>query len=237
MSKGSFGRWARRLLAGRGRFWPMLFLAGSGGCALGAGGLVAAAAPAAAATVAAPVGPAGQTGLVRIPTTDIAPEGTLAVTFTALGNRNEAGVVYGVADWLEVGVASEDGPGGAAQLLPMLKGRLVAEDPHGPGLAAGLQGGDLFAVISQGLPGGWRLYGGVGSGRLDGFFAGLAVELSPEEVTGVDSSWPKAQASADWLGGHWTLGLTVHWQVGSAVQVALEDLQAARVTAGFRTRL
>lgn len=164
----------------------------------------------AAFMVAAPVAAApsvnGSTGLINTPSADVLREGQFSLGYY---NTREGGVgVFNtnVAPNLEIGVAGFRYDNQSNKNYLNAKFGLLPETVLSPGLAIGVEDAadktdrSYYAVASKGLPLGFRIHAGVGSGRYDGFFAGVEKTINPVSVLTGNSAFPATTLIAEYDG-------------------------------------
>lgn len=131
----------------------------------------------------------GYTGLMMTPTADTLRSGGTAFNAVILNNNNNTSFLsanFGLMDSLEVGAAMISQDHGDSKGIVNGKFQLLKETTATPALAIGISDladqldSTLYIVGSKSLSGQWspRLHVGVGSGRLNGLFAGLSATVS-----------------------------------------------------------
>lgn len=127
----------------------------------------------------------GSTGLIDTPTADVVQPGHVSAGYYHLHEGNSASVGFGVFDNFEVSAARLNFDKGDHTTVVNAKYALMQEGVVTPGLAVGIEDiGDknertTYAVVSKGLPLGFRAHVGVGDGRYDGVFYGVEKSLVP----------------------------------------------------------
>lgn len=182
--------------------------------------------PAAAATVS------GAAGLLQIPSADALPQGRghMALGFDAKGLWPS--FTYGLLAGLEAGVTAR--PGG--DVLPRVKYAVAPETSSAPGLAVGIEGRGVYAVLSRRLESsGVRVHVGVGSGGPGPLFAGLEVRLRSVTVTAPDARGPAPAVSllVDYDGRAAALGARLDFATGFTLSAGVRAGHGAIGSAAY----
>ena len=126
----------------------------------------------------------GATGLLRLPTADVVKKESFGVGVYSADDVKIRNMGYGLAEKLEVSFANEKHD--IEQINKFnVKYVLLSETVLTPGLAVGIN--DLtgkserstFAVVSKGLPLGFRVHAGIGSGDFEKGFVALEKNITP----------------------------------------------------------
>lgn len=159
----------------------------------------------------------GATGLLTIPTADVAGTGRLVVGYHAVGPyyynvyKNSIAVTAGLTNELELGVSSAFAYGDRETSFNA-KYRFLPESSHVPALAIGVdnsltgRGTDFYLVLSKAIPElTTRFHAGVGNW---GLFLGASKVLNPVSVRGGrGSTLPETTLMAEWNAGLLNLGV------------------------------
>lgn len=163
----------------------------------------------------------GSTGLISLPSADILRADQVSVGYYHLVDGNALSVVdLHVADHLEAGLVDyfQAGHGHNQQLN--VKFCLADEKVLLPGVAVGVADvtngsqRSFYAVASKGLPFGYRLHVGTGSGQYDRFFAGLEKRISPLGLSGGSRNFPTTVLMAEYDGHVMNYGARVSLAAG-----------------------
>ena len=126
----------------------------------------------------------GATGLLELPTADVVKKESFGVGVYSADDVKIRNMGYGLAEKLEVSFANEKQD--IEQINKFnVKYVLLSETVLTPGLAVGIN--DLtgkserstFAVVSKGLPLGFRVHAGIGSGDFEKGFVALEKNITP----------------------------------------------------------
>ena len=126
----------------------------------------------------------GATGLLELPTADVVKKESFGIGIYSADDVKIRNMGYGLAEKLEVSFANEKQD--IEQLNKFnVKYVLLSETVLTPGLAVGIN--DLtgkserstFAVVSKGLPLGFRVHAGIGSGDFEKGFVALEKNITP----------------------------------------------------------
>ena len=126
----------------------------------------------------------GATGLLRLPTADVVKKESFGIGIYSADDVKIRNMGYGLAEKLEVSFANEKHD--IEQINKFnVKYVLLSETVLTPGLAVGIN--DLtgkserstFAVVSKGLPLGFRVHAGIGSGDFEKGFVALEKNITP----------------------------------------------------------
>ncbi len=126
----------------------------------------------------------GATGLLELPTADVVKKESFGVGVYSADDVKIRNMGYGLAEKLEVSFANEKHD--IEQINKFnVKYVLLSETVLTPGLAVGIN--DLtgkserstFAVVSKGLPLGFRVHAGIGSGDFEKGFVALEKNITP----------------------------------------------------------
>lgn len=126
----------------------------------------------------------GATGLLELPTADVVKKESFGIGVYSADDVKIRNMGYGLAEKLEVSFANEKQD--IEQLNKFnVKYVLLSETVLTPGLAVGIN--DLtgkserstFAVVSKGLPLGFRVHAGIGSGDFEKGFVALEKNITP----------------------------------------------------------
>ena len=126
----------------------------------------------------------GATGLLELPTADVVKKESFGIGLYSADDVKIRNMGYGLAEKLEVSFANEKQD--IEQLNKFnVKYVLLSETVLTPGLAVGIN--DLtgkserstFAVVSKGLPLGFRVHAGIGSGDFEKGFVALEKNITP----------------------------------------------------------
>ena len=126
----------------------------------------------------------GATGLLELPTADVVKKESFGIGLYSADDVKIRNMGYGLAEKLEVSFANEKQD--IEQLNKLnVKYVLLSETVLTPGLAVGIN--DLtgkserstFAVVSKGLPLGFRVHAGIGSGDFEKGFVALEKNITP----------------------------------------------------------
>ena len=126
----------------------------------------------------------GATGLLELPTADVVKKESFGIGIYSADDVKIKNMGYGLAEKLEVSFVNEK------QELEQLnkfnvKYVLVSETVLTPGLAVGINDftgksdRSTFAVVSKGLPLGFRVHAGIGSGDFEKGFVALEKNITP----------------------------------------------------------
>lgn len=160
----------------------------------------------ASATAAAAPSINGSTGLINTPSADVLREGQFSLGYY---NTNEGGVgVFNtnIAPKLEIGVAGFRYDNESNKNYLNAKFSLLPETIVSPGLAVGIEDAadktdrSYYAVVSKGLPLGFRIHAGVGNGHYDGLFAGIEKTINPISILTGNSVFPATTLIAEYDG-------------------------------------
>lgn len=133
----------------------------------------------------------GSTGMIDTPTADVLREGQVSLGYYNLHEGKTASVGFHAAKNLEVSVARTDFDFEGKKTYVNAKYALKSEGVLTPGIAIGVEDiadkGDrtAYAVVSKGLPLGFRANVGIGNGRYDGMFYALEKNITPFGIKGV----------------------------------------------------
>jgi hypothetical protein len=160
-----------------------------------------------AAPVQAAPSLSGSTGLINTPTADVLRQDQIELGYYHL-NGGDCGVFgLNIADRLELGVAGfRFDERGKNNTFVNAKYSLVPEGILIPGVAVGVEDiGDRaeraeYIAVSKGLPFGFRLHAGAGSGRYGGMFAGIEKTLNPVSVISGNNTFPATTLIAEYDG-------------------------------------
>ena len=126
----------------------------------------------------------GATGLLELPTADVVKKESFGVGVYSADDVKIRNMGYGLAEKIEVSFANEKQD--IEQINKFnVKYVLLSETVLTPGLAVGIN--DLtgkserstFAVVSKGLPLGFRVHAGIGSGDFEKGFVALEKNITP----------------------------------------------------------
>ena len=126
----------------------------------------------------------GATGLLELPTADVVKKESFGIGIYSADDVKIRNMDYGLAEKLEVSFANEKHD--IEQINKFnVKYVLLSETVLTPGLAVGIN--DLtgkserstFAVVSKGLPLGFRVHAGIGSGDFEKGFVALEKNITP----------------------------------------------------------
>ena len=126
----------------------------------------------------------GATGLLELPTADVVKKESFGIGLYSADDVKIRNMGYGLAEKLEVSFANEKHD--IEQINKFnVKYVLLSETVLTPGLAVGIN--DLtgkserstFAVVSKGLPLGFRVHAGIGSGDFEKGFVALEKNITP----------------------------------------------------------
>ena len=126
----------------------------------------------------------GATGLLELPTADVVKKESFGIGIYSADDVKIRNMGYGLAEKLEVSFANEKHD--IEQINKFnVKYVLLSETVLTPGLAVGIN--DLtgkserstFAVVSKGLPLGFRVHAGIGSGDFEKGFVALEKNITP----------------------------------------------------------
>ena len=126
----------------------------------------------------------GATGLLELPTADVVKKESFGIGLYSADDVKIRNMGYGLAEKLEVSFANEKQD--IEQINKFnVKYVLLSETVLTPGLAVGIN--DLtgkserstFAVVSKGLPLGFRVHAGIGSGDFEKGFVALEKNITP----------------------------------------------------------
>lgn len=126
----------------------------------------------------------GATGLLELPTADVVKKESFGIGVYSADDVKIRNMGYGLAEKLEVSFANEKHD--IEQINKFnVKYVLLSETVLTPGLAVGIN--DLtgkserstFAVVSKGLPLGFRVHAGIGSGDFEKGFVALEKNITP----------------------------------------------------------
>ena len=126
----------------------------------------------------------GATGLLELPTADVVKKESFGIGVYSADDVKIRNMGYGLAEKLEVSFANEKQD--IEQINKFnVKYVLLSETVLTPGLAVGIN--DLtgkserstFAVVSKGLPLGFRVHAGIGSGDFEKGFVALEKNITP----------------------------------------------------------
>lgn len=126
----------------------------------------------------------GATGLLELPTADVVKKESFGIGIYSADDVKIRNMGYGLAEKLEVSFANEKQD--IEQINKFnVKYVLLSETVLTPGLAVGIN--DLtgkserstFAVVSKGLPLGFRVHAGIGSGDFEKGFVALEKNITP----------------------------------------------------------
>ena len=126
----------------------------------------------------------GATGLLELPTADVVKKESFGIGLYSADDVKIRNMGYGLSEKLEVSFANEKQD---IEQLNKLNEKyvLLSETVLTPGLAVGIN--DLtgkserstFAVVSKGLPLGFRVHAGIGSGDFEKGFVALEKNITP----------------------------------------------------------
>ena len=131
----------------------------------------------------------GTTGNIDTPSADVLRPGQYHLGWYHLNKENTVVLGANLMRRLEMSVRQQKKQD-KKNVQVNLKYALREEGVFTPGLAVGIDDiGDVtdrsvYAVTSKGLPWGFRVHAGVGSGRYDGVFAAVEKRLMPETAVG-----------------------------------------------------
>ncbi len=133
----------------------------------------------------------GSTGMINTPTADVLREGQVSLGYYNLHEGKTASIGFSATKNLEVSVARTDFDFSDKATYVNAKYAIAAEGVLTPGIAIGVE--DIankrdrtaYAVVSKGLPLGFRAHVGVGNGRYDGMFCSLEKNITPLGIKGV----------------------------------------------------
>ena len=141
-------------------------------------------------TYAAPA-TTGTTGMIDTPTADVLREGQVSLGYYKLHEGKTASIGFNAAKNLEVSVARTEFDFADKTTYVNAKYAIKPEGVLTPGIAIGVEdiGGKddrtAYAVVSKGLPLGFRAHVGIGNGRYDGMFCALEKNITPIGIKGV----------------------------------------------------
>ena len=126
----------------------------------------------------------GATGLLELPTADVVKKESFGIGIYSADDVKIRNMGYGLAEKLEVSFANEKQDSEHLNKFNV-KYVLLSETVLTPGLAVGIN--DLtgkserstFAVVSKGLPLGFRVHAGIGSGDFEKGFVALEKNITP----------------------------------------------------------
>ena len=133
----------------------------------------------------------GSTGMINTPTADVLRGGQVSLGYYDLHEGKTASIGFNAAPNLEVSVAQTNFDFSDKTTYVNAKYALKSEGILTPGIAIGVE--DIaakddctaYAVVSKGLPLGFRAHIGVGNGRYDGMFYSLEKNITPLGIKGV----------------------------------------------------
>lgn len=196
--------------------------------ALAAAALVAlAAGSVSAATVT------GASGLIYVPSADTLATGDAEIAVRHLDGRLTSSFTYGIFERIEIALNNMAQPGDPADVGLVLKGAVFEETAQRPAVAVGFETGRSYAVVSKRLSPRVRAHAGIGSGSLDGVFAGLSLSLNTISGT---SGAPATTVLAEVVRGKVNAGVRMVFSPLLSVDLALEDLKDVSAGVALRTR-
>lgn len=165
-------------------------------------------------TVAANAAPSieGSTGLINIPSADTLREGQFSLGYYNLKDSGTGNFNMNLIDRLEVGVAGFHYDSKKNDYYLNAKLSLVPETVLTPGLAIGVMDAadkkeqSAYAVVSKGLPLGFRLHAGIGNGRYDRGFAALEKTVNPIHILTGNNVFPATTLIAEYDGRKFNYG-------------------------------
>lgn len=179
----------------------------------------------------------GTTGLFNTPTADIVSVGMFGASVHVDDNRVTGAFNYGLMDFLEVGAAVRFRDGQATRFSPFVKGQIFAETAYDPGIAAGIEDGSAFVVLSKAFAPLTRAHVGVGTGRFNGLFGGVSYVLNPVVVSRpAGFQPPRIMLIAEYDGRNPNVGTRLSFAQGLDVNVMLQGISDLMIGAAWRTR-
>lgn len=169
----------------------------------------------------------GPTGLIDTPSADSLRPGQFSLGVHKLNRLDTVSLTMNLRPQLELGVAQQQPRHGNNQTTLNAKWSFVPETILTPGLAVGIEGvGDgrssAYAVVSKGLPLGFRLHAGVGTGRFDHGFGAVELMLNPMGVVG-SSTFPTTTLIAEYDGDAMNYGVRVATVPGLKFEAGWRD--------------
>jgi hypothetical protein len=133
----------------------------------------------------------GDTGMINTPTADVLREGQVSLGYYNLHEGKTASLGFNATQNLEVSVAHTDFDFSDKTTYVNAKYAIKSEGVLTPGIAIGVE--DIankddrtaYAVVSKGLPFGFRAHVGIGNGRYDGVFYALEKNITPLGIKGI----------------------------------------------------
>ena len=173
----------------------------------------------------------GSTGLIRAPSADVLRQGQFSGGYYFWPEANSAVFVVNAVQGLELGLVQPYQHGTSDPISLNFKYALMPESVLLPAIAIGVEDIDgrnrrsVYGVISKGLPFGFRLHLGTGTGHFDGFFFGLEKVLNPASLRSVRRGFPVTSLIVEFDGNHMNYGarftmarglrLDTGWQTGN----------------------
>lgn len=133
----------------------------------------------------------GSTGMIDTPTADVLREGQVSFGYYNLDEGKTASIGFHAAENLEISAARTTFDFSDKKTYVNAKYAVKPEGVLTPGIAVGVE--DIadkdertaYAVVSKGLPLGFRAHVGIGNGRYDGMFYALEKNITPLGIKGV----------------------------------------------------
>ena len=180
-------------------------------------------------TVTAAAAPSfsGSTGMINTPSADSLREGQFSLGYHNLHEQKIGTFSLNVMPNVEVGVARHRIDDADDLTRFNAKWSLAPETVATPGIAVGVEGlGDghrsAYAVVSKGLPLGFRIHAGVGNGRFSGGFGAIEKTFNPIGVTG-NSTFPATTLIAEYDGDGMNYGARLSIVPGLKVEAGWRD--------------
>lgn len=133
----------------------------------------------------------GSTGMIDTPTADVLREGQVSLGYYNLHEGKTASIGFHATENLEITAAWTTFDFSDKKTYVNAKYAVKPEGVLTPGIAIGVE--DIankddrtaYAVVSKGLPLGFRAHVGIGNGRYDGVFYALEKNITPLAIKGV----------------------------------------------------
>lgn len=185
----------------------------------------------AAATSAVSAAPSvnGSTGLIDTPSASVLREGQVSLGYYHLNNGGVGVFNTNLSGNLELGVAGFRYDGGNNKTMVNAKLGLVPETILTPGFSVGIEDAanmdkrSVYAVASKGLPFGFRVHVGAGSGRYDGIFAGVEKTVTPVGMITGNNTFPATTLIAEFNGKTMNYGARLSIVPGLKVDAGWRD--------------
>lgn len=179
----------------------------------------------------------GTTGLFHTPNADVLPTGMIGASVHVADNQVIAALNYALMDFLELGVSSRSRGSSNTKFSAFLKAQIFEETSSDPGLAAGIEGGSAFVVLSKTLTPLLRGHMGIGTGRFSRLFGGVSYLVNPVVVSrSTNFQMPRIMVIAEYDGAGANVGTRLSFAQGLDVNIMLQDLDDLMIGAGWRTR-